>query len=59
MSHDLSKCVNCEQKVIFKAYRKLCDKCSDDILACAKCFEPREANNDSSSGEDISMDEAL
>ncbi|KAM3143413.1 hypothetical protein pb186bvf_004474 [Paramecium bursaria] len=40
VSHDLSKCTNCEQKVIFKAYRKLCDKCSDEILACAKCFEP-------------------
>ncbi|CAD8139888.1 unnamed protein product [Paramecium pentaurelia] len=55
--HDLSRCYKCEKKNIFKAYRRLCDACSDELKQCSKCTEPIEINNDSSSGEE--MDETL
>ncbi|CAK75083.1 unnamed protein product (macronuclear) [Paramecium tetraurelia] len=55
--HDLSRCYKCEKKNIFKAYRRLCDACSDELKQCSKCTEPIEINDDSSSGEE--MDETL
>ncbi|CAD8132909.1 unnamed protein product [Paramecium octaurelia] len=55
--HDLSRCYKCEKKNIFKAYRRLCDACSDELRQCSKCAEPIELNDDSSSGEE--MDETL
>ncbi|CAK85346.1 unnamed protein product (macronuclear) [Paramecium tetraurelia] len=55
--HDLSRCYKCEKKNIFKAYRRLCDGCSDELKQCSKCTEPIEINDDSSSGEE--MDETL
>ncbi|CAD8053479.1 unnamed protein product [Paramecium sonneborni] len=55
--HDLSRCSKCEKKNIFKAYRRLCDVCSDELKQCSKCTEPIDINDESSSGEE--MDETL
>ena len=36
---NVSKCVRCNLKVIFKSYRSVCEKCSTDQRVCSKCNE--------------------
>lgn len=37
-----AKCLKCEQKTIYKAYRTLCDPCASDPKVCTKCALPVE-----------------
>jgi hypothetical protein len=36
------KCIKCEQKNIYKAYRSVCDKCAIDGKICSMCITPCE-----------------
>jgi hypothetical protein len=35
-----TKCLKCEGKNIYKAYRNLCDACALSNKLCTKCMEP-------------------
>ena len=35
-----AKCITCEGRNIYKAYRTLCDKCTLDKKVCSKCTLP-------------------
>ncbi len=38
-----SRCNQCLEKTIYKAYRTICDKCSKATKSCAKCTNPVDA----------------
>lgn len=35
-------CLFCEMRTVYKAYRRICDSCSEGKKSCAKCCEPIE-----------------
>ena len=41
-ANGIARCAKCENKTIFKSYRKICDPCSDLYKICAKCLEEKE-----------------
>jgi len=38
-----AKCIKCEGRNIYKAYRQICDSCALSKKLCSKCMEPTEA----------------